>query len=333
MVRIGINGFGRIGRNTFRALQGHQYLQVAAINDLTDNATLAHLLQYDSLYGKFPGEVELQGDNLKVDGKQIQTLAEANPEDLPWGELGIDIVIEATGKFRTHQEAARHLKGGAKKVIVTTPVNDADIIIVLGLNEKDYDPQRHQIISNASCTTNGLAPVVKVLHNNFGIRKGLMNTTHAYTNDQRLLDLPHPDLRRARAAQVSMIPTTTGAAKVIGKIVPELEGKIHGFAVRVPTPTVSLVDFVAELEQKTTAEAINEAFKKAAAGELKGILAYSEQPLVSVDYKGSPYSSTVDSLLTMVIGDNLARVVAWYDNEWGYSHRVADLADFIAQSL
>lgn len=333
MVKIGINGFGRIGRNTFRALMNHQNLQLVAINDLGDNETLAHLLKYDSLYGKFPGEVELQGDNLKVNGQLIKVLGVPNPEDLSWEELGVEIVIEATGKFRTHKDASRHLKGGAKKVIVTTPVNDADLIIVLGINDKEYDPQKHHIISNASCTTNGLAPVVKVLHENFGIRKGLMNTTHAYTNDQRLLDLNHPDLRRARAAQVSMIPTTTGAAKVIGKIIPELEGRIHGFAVRVPTPTVSLVDFVAELEKKTTAEAINEAFKKAAAGELKGILDYSEEPLVSVDYKGSPYSSTVDSLLTMVIGDNLARVVAWYDNEWGYSQRVADLTAFVAQSL
>lgn len=330
-VKIGINGFGRIGRNTFRALQGNQTVQIAAVNDLTDNATLAHLLKYDSMYGKFPYEVALQGDNLRVEGREVKILAEALPEKLPWRELGVEVVLEATGKFRTHAEASRHLQGGAKKVIVTTPVNDADIIMVLGLNQQQYDPDKHQIISNASCTTNALAPVVKVLQENFGIRKGLMNTTHSYTNDQRLLDLPHPDLRRARAAQLSMIPTTTGAAKIIGKIMPELAGKIDGFAVRVPTPTVSIVDFVAELERSATPAQINQAFKAAAAGELQGILAYSEEPLVSIDYKGSPYSSTVDSLLTMVIGENLIRVVSWYDNEWGYSHRVADLAVLVAQ--
>lgn len=330
-VKVGINGFGRIGRNTLRALQNNRDVQIVAINDLTDNATLAHLLKYDSMYGRFSGEVALQGDNLLVDGREVKILAEAEPEKLPWRELGVAIVIEATGKFRTHAQASRHLQGGAKKVIVTTPVNDADIIVVLGLNQQQYEPARHHIISNASCTTNALAPVVKVLQESFGIDKGLMNTTHSYTNDQRLLDLPHPDLRRARAAQLSMIPTTTGAAKIIGKIIPELAGKIDGFAVRVPTATVSLVDFVAELNKPATTEALNQAFKTAAAGELAGVLAYSEEPLVSVDYKGSPYSSTVDSLLTMVIGDNLARVVSWYDNEWGYSHRVADLAVYVAQ--
>jgi len=332
-VKVGINGFGRIGRITFRALQRYEQLQVTAINDLTDTSTLAHLLKYDSLYGRLPREVELQGDNLVVDGREIRTFAEAHPEEIPWGELGVEIVIEATGKFRTYEKAALHLKGGAKKVIVTTPVNDADIIIVLGINEKLYDPDKHRIISNASCTTNALAPVVKVLHENFGIKKGLMNTTHSYTNDQKLLDLPHPDLRRARAAQVSMIPTTTGAAKMVGKIIPELEGRIDGFAVRVPTPTVSLVDLVAETERAVTAAEINSALQKAAeSDELRGILGYSEEPLVSVDYKGVSYSSTVDSLLTQVIGDNLVRVIAWYDNEWGYSHRVADLTAYVAQA-
>ena len=330
-VNIGINGFGRIGRNTFRCLLNNDAVRVVAINDLTDNATLAHLLKYDSLYGRFPGDVEIKSDNLTVNGRDIRILAEAQPEKLPWKEVGADIVIEATGRFRTHKDAARHIEGGAKKVIVTTPVNDADIIIVLGLNHKQYKPDAHHILSNASCTTNGLAPVVKVLHENFGIIKGLMNTTHAYTNDQQLLDLPHPDLRRARAAQVSMIPTTTGAAKVIGKIIPELKGKIDGFAIRVPVPTVSIVDFVAELAQEVTAADVNKAMKAAAEGELRGILGYSDEPLVSVDYKGSPYSSVVDSLLTMAIGGNMLRVVSWYDNEWGYSQRVADLAFYVAQ--
>lgn len=330
-VKIGINGFGRIGRNTFRALLDNESLQVVAINDLTDNATLAHLLKYDSLYGPFPGDVSLKSDNLTVNGRDIRILAEAQPENIPWGEMGVDIVIEATGRFRTHKDASRHLQGGAKKVIVTTPVNDADIIVVLGLNHTQYKPEEHTILSNASCTTNGLAPVVKVLHDKFGIVKGLMNTTHAYTNDQQLLDLPHPDMRRARAAQVSMIPTTTGAAKVIGKIIPELKGKIDGFAIRVPTPTVSIVDFVAELEKEATAEEVNHALWEASQGELRGILGYADEPLVSVDYKGSPYSSVVDSLLTMGIGGNMIRVVSWYDNEWGYSQRVADLAFYVAQ--
>ncbi|EEG77421.1 type I glyceraldehyde-3-phosphate dehydrogenase [Dethiobacter alkaliphilus] len=330
-VNIGINGFGRIGRNTFRALMENENLRVAAINDLTDNATLAHLLKYDSLFGKFPGDVSVKGDNLNVNGRDIRILAEAQPENLPWSELGVDIVIESTGRFRTHKDASRHLQGGAKKVIVSTPVNDADKIIVMGINHTQYEPDKHHILSNASCTTNALAPVVKVLHENFALKKGLMNTTHAYTNDQNLLDLPHPDLRRARAAQVSMIPTTTGAAKILGKIIPELEGKVDGYAVRVPTPTVSMVDFVADLGKEVTAETANEAFKSAAANELRGILGYSEEPLVSVDYKGTPYSSVVDSLLTMALGGNMLRVVAWYDNEWGYSQRVADLSFYIAQ--
>lgn len=328
---VGINGFGRIGRNTFRSLINNESMRVTAINDLSDNATLAHLLKYDSLYGRFPGEVELKGDNLVVNGREIAIYAEAQPENLPWGRLGIEVVIEATGRWRTHKDASRHLQGGAKKVIVTTPVNDADLIVVMGINHTQYNPDAHHILSNASCTTNGLAPVVKVLHDNFGIVKGLMNTTHSYTNDQQLLDLSHPDLRRARAAHVSMIPTTTGAAKVIGKIIPELKGKIDGFAVRVPTPTVSIVDFVAELAKNATVAEVNRALKAASQGELRGILGYADEPLVSADYKGSPYSSVVDSLLTMGIGGNLMRVVAWYDNEWGYSQRVADLAFYVTQ--
>jgi glyceraldehyde 3-phosphate dehydrogenase len=330
-VTIGINGFGRIGRNTFRATMESEDTRVAAINDLTDNATLAHLLKYDSLYGTYPGEVRLQGDNLIVDGREIKVYAEADPESIPWANLGVDVVIEATGKFRTHNDASRHLTGGARKVIVTTPVNDADIIVVMGINHHLYRPGEHKILSNASCTTNGLAPVVKVLHDSFGIVKGLMNTTHAYTNDQQLLDLPHPDLRRARAAALSMIPTTTGAAKIIGKIIPELKGKIDGFAVRVPTPTVSMVDLVVELQKETSAADVNKSMEEAAAGTLKGILGYTAEPLVSIDLKGSPFSSILDSLLTMVIGGNMVRVVAWYDNEWGYSKRVADLALYVSQ--
>lgn len=330
-VRIGINGFGRIGRNTFRAMLEDEALRVVAVNDLTDNATLAHLLKYDSLYGKCVGEVQLQGENLLVNGREVQIFTEASPERVPWGETGVEVVVEATGHFRTHREASRHLTGGAKKVIVTTPVHDADLIVVMGLNHNLYRPEEHCILSCASCTTNALAPVVKVLHESFGVVRGLMNTTHSYTNDQQLLDLPHADLRRARAAALSMIPTTTGAAKIIGKLIPELKGKVDGFAVRVPTPTVSLVDFVAELGRETSAQEINEAFTAAANGALRGILSVAAEPLVSVDYKGSPYSSVVDSLLTMVLGGKMARVVAWYDNEWGYSRRVSDLAGFIAR--
>jgi glyceraldehyde 3-phosphate dehydrogenase len=330
-VTIGINGFGRIGRNTFRAALESEDTQIVAVNDLTDNATLAHLLKYDSLYGIFKREVSIKGDSLVVDGREIKVTAEVHPEKIPWSDLGVDVVIEATGKFRTHRDASLHLKGGAKKVIVTTPVNDADIIIVMGLNHKQYKPHEHNILSNASCTTNGLAPVVKVLHEKFGLHKGLMNTTHAYTNDQQLLDLPHPDMRRARAAAINMIPTTTGAAKIVGKLIPELKGKIDGFAIRVPAPTVSIVDFVAELKKDTTAQEVNNALKEASEGELKGFLGYTTEPLVSMDYKGSPYSSVVDSLLTMMIGGDMVRVVAGYDNEWGYSQRVADLAVYVAE--
>ncbi len=330
-VRIGINGFGRIGRNTFRAMLEDEALRVVAVNDLTDNATLAHLLKYDSLYGKCVGDVRLQGENLLVNGRDVKIFAECSPERVPWGELGVDVVVEATGHFRTHREASRHLTGGAKKVIVTTPVHDADLIVVMGLNQQMYRPAEHRVLSNASCTTNALAPVVKVLHENFAVVRGLMNTTHSYTNDQQLLDLPHADLRRARAAALSMIPTTTGAAKIIGKLIPDLKGKIDGFAVRVPTPTVSIVDFVAELGRETSVQEINAAFTAAAGGALCGILKVATEPLVSVDYKGSPYSSVVDSLLTTVLEGSLVRVVAWYDNEWGYSRRVSDLAGYIAR--
>jgi glyceraldehyde 3-phosphate dehydrogenase len=329
-MNIGISGFGRIGRQTFRVLLDSDSVRVKVINDLTDSATLAHLLKYDSLYGELDRQVRLEGDSLVVDGRKHLVLAERDPSLIPWGELGVDLVIEATGKFRTHKDASKHLDGGAKKVIVTTPVNDADLIVVMGINEHMYNADEHTILSNASCTTNGLAPVVKVLHEKFGIVRGLMNTTHSYTNDQQLLDLPHPDLRRARAANLSMIPTTTGAAKIIGKLIPELKGKVDGFAVRVPTATVSLVDFVAELKTKATASEVNNVLKEAAENELKGILGYATVPLVSMDYKGSSFSSVVDSLLTMVLDENMVRVVAWYDNEWGYSCRVADLAKYVA---
>ncbi|MGI6096713.1 MAG: type I glyceraldehyde-3-phosphate dehydrogenase [Dethiobacteria bacterium] len=330
--RVGINGFGRIGRNTLRCALRRPNFEVAAINDLADSATLLHLFKYDSLYGKFPGEAALQGENMIVEGKEIAVFREKDPLHIPWKDAGVDIVIEATGKFRKRELASRHLKAGAKKVIVTAPVNDGDFSIVIGVNEDKYDPQKHHIISNASCTTNALAPIVKVLHEHFGIVKGLMNTTHSYTNDQHLLDLPHPDLRRARAAAISIIPTSTGAAKTVGVVIPELKEKIDGLAVRVPTPTVSLVDFVAELKSEVTVEAVNAAFKTAAK-ELEGILSFSDQPLVAADYRQDPHSCIIDGLSTMVVGGNMARVVAWYDNEWGYSTRVADLADFVAERL
>lgn len=332
MLNIGINGFGRIGRQTFRILLGNNAVRVVAINDLTDSATLAHLLKYDSLYGELDRQVAIEGDNMVVDGRQFRVWAEREPSAIPWGELGVDLVIEATGKFRTHPDASRHLQGGAKRVIVTTPVNDADLVVVMGINEHLYDPRRHRILSNASCTTNGLAPVVKVLHERFGIVRGLMNTTHSYTNDQNLLDLPHPDLRRARAANLNIIPTTTGAARVIGKLIPDLEGLVDGFAVRVPTATVSMVDFVCEVRRETSAREVNNALREAAENQLKGILGYSSVPLVSMDYRGTSYSSVVDSLLTMVVDGRMVRVVAWYDNEWGYSSRVADLAAYVAKA-
>ncbi|MFS8501084.1 MAG: type I glyceraldehyde-3-phosphate dehydrogenase, partial [Caldicoprobacter sp.] len=300
------------------------------INDLTDAATLAHLLKYDSCYGKFNGEVVAKEDSLVVNGKEIKILAEKDPANLPWKDLGVDIVIESTGLFTSRDKAVKHIEGGAKKVIITAPAKNEDITVVMGVNEDKYDPANHHIISNASCTTNCLAPVAKVLHQKFGIKKGLMTTVHSYTNDQRILDLPHRDLRRARAAALSIIPTTTGAAKAVALVLPELKGKLNGFAMRVPTPTVSVVDFVAELEKPTTAEEINAALKEAAEGPMKGILGYEEEPLVSIDFKQDPRSSIVDALSTMVIEGTLAKVVAWYDNEWGYSNRVADLIMYIA---
>ena len=335
-IRLGINGFGRIGRNTFRALleNGRGDIEVAALNDLTDNATLAHLFQFDSLYGELREKVQTRGKNLVVDGRRVRVFTEPDPARIPWEEEGVDIVIEATGRFRTREAVAKHLRGGVKKVIVTTPVNDADLMVVLGINHRDYDPDTHHILSNASCTTNALAPVAKVLDENFQLKRGLMNTTHAYTNDQHLLDLPHPDLRRARAAAENMIPTSTGAARSVGRVLPQLKGKIDGFAIRVPIPTVSIVDLVGEVAVPTREEDVNAAFTAAAGeGDLEGILGYGSRPLVSSDYRGSRYSSVVDGLLTMVVDETLLRVVAWYDNEWGYSCRVADLAAMVGQQM
>ncbi len=330
--RIGINGFGRVGRLTFRA--ANQYhknrLEVAAINDLTDTKTNAHLLKWDSNYGQYPGTVEATGDSIVVDGKKIKVLAERDPAKIPWRDYGVDIVIESTGLFTDATKAAAHLQGGAKKVLISAPATNEDITIVLGVNEDKYDPKKHKIISNASCTTNCIAPVVKVLHQNFGVNKGLMTTIHAYTNDQKILDTVHRDLRRARTAATNIIPTTTGAASAVTLVIPELKGKLHGLAFRVPVSTVSVVDLVAELNKEVDIKQVNQAFQTAAKGPLAKILEYCEEPLVSTDFKGNPGSSIVDALSTMVIAGNMVKVVAWYDNEWGYSCRLADLAAFVA---
>jgi glyceraldehyde 3-phosphate dehydrogenase len=330
--KVGINGFGRVGRLTLRAINQYHKgeLEVVAINDLTDTKTNAHLLKWDSSYGLYPGDVQSTADSIVVDGKPIKVLSEKDPANIKWQDYGASIVVESTGLFTDAVKAAAHMKGGAKKVIISAPAKGEDITIVLGVNEDKYDPKKHNIISNASCTTNCLAPVAKVLQQNFGIVKGLMTTIHAYTNDQRILDQQHKDLRRARSAGLSMIPTTTGAAKAISLVLPELKGKLHGFAIRVPTPTVSVVDLVAELAKEATAEEVNAAFKAASQGALKGILAYSEEELVSVDFKGNNASSIVDSLSTMSIGGNMVKVIAWYDNEWGYSCRLGDLTAFVA---
>ncbi len=331
VTKIGINGFGRIGRLTLKAI--NQYysgkLEVAAVNDLTDTKTNAHLLKWDSTYGRYPGKVEATADSIIVDGKKVKVLAERDPSNIPWGDYGADIVIESTGLFRDATKAVAHLQGGAKKVLISAPGKNEDITIVLGVNEDQYDPKRHNIISNASCTTNCIAPVVKVLHQSFGISKGLMNTIHAYTNDQRLLDMYHKDLRRARAAAMNIIPTTTGAAKAVAQVIPELKGKLHGLSLRVPTVTVSVVDFVAGLDKEVTVEQVNQAFRAAAEGPLNGILEYCEEELVSIDFKGNPASSIFDAPSTMVIGGNMVKVLAWYDNEWGYSCRLADLAAYV----
>lgn len=330
--KVAINGFGRIGRISLRYAIDNG-VDIVAINDLSDTSTLAHLLKYDSVHGIFDKEVEQKDGSIFIDGKEIKMFAERDPENLPWKEMGVDIVLECTGVFRTKEGAEKHIKAGAKKVIISAPAKDEDITIVLGVNEEKYQAENHHIISNASCTTNCLAPVAKVLVEKFGIKKGLMTTIHSYTNDQRILDFPHKDLRRARAAAESIIPTTTGAAKAVALVLPELKGKLNGFAMRVPTPNVSVVDLVCELEKNVTTEEINQAFKEASENELKGILAYSELPLVSKDYNGNANSSIVDALSTMTIGDNLVKVVSWYDNEWGYSARLVDLASYIGEKL
>nr|1DBV_O Chain O, GLYCERALDEHYDE-3-PHOSPHATE DEHYDROGENASE [Geobacillus stearothermophilus]1DBV_P Chain P, GLYCERALDEHYDE-3-PHOSPHATE DEHYDROGENASE [Geobacillus stearothermophilus]1DBV_Q Chain Q, GLYCERALDEHYDE-3-PHOSPHATE DEHYDROGENASE [Geobacillus stearothermophilus]1DBV_R Chain R, GLYCERALDEHYDE-3-PHOSPHATE DEHYDROGENASE [Geobacillus stearothermophilus]2DBV_O Chain O, GLYCERALDEHYDE-3-PHOSPHATE DEHYDROGENASE [Geobacillus stearothermophilus]2DBV_P Chain P, GLYCERALDEHYDE-3-PHOSPHATE DEHYDROGENASE len=329
-VKVGINGFGRIGRNVFRAALKNPDIEVVAVNGLTDANTLAHLLKYDSVHGRLDAEVSVNGNNLVVNGKEIIVKAERDPENLAWGEIGVDIVVESTGRFTKREDAAKHLEAGAKKVIISAPAKNEDITIVMGVNQDKYDPKAHHVISNASCTTNCLAPFAKVLHEQFGIVRGMMTTVHSYTNDQRILDASHKDLRRARAAAESIIPTTTGAAKAVALVLPELKGKLNGMAMRVPTPNVSVVDLVAELEKEVTVEEVNAALKAAAEGELKGILAYSEEPLVSRDYNGSTVSSTIDALSTMVIDGKMVKVVSWYDNETGYSHRVVDLAAYIA---
>ncbi|GFR38471.1 glyceraldehyde-3-phosphate dehydrogenase 1 [Insulibacter thermoxylanivorax] len=330
MVKVGINGFGRIGRNVFRAALNNPEVEIVAINDLTDVKTLAHLLKYDTTHGKLDATVEAKEGELIVNGKSVKVFAERDPGALPWGDLGVEIVVESTGIFTDKEKAQAHLKGGAKKVIISAPAKNEDITIVMGVNEDKYDPANHHVISNASCTTNCLAPFAKVLNDKFGIVKGMMSTIHSYTNDQNVLDLPHKDLRRARAAAENIIPSTTGAAKAVALVLPELKGKLNGMAFRVPTPNVSVTDLVAELATNVTVEEVNAALKEAAEGPLKGILAYSEEPLVSRDYNGNPASSIIDALSTMVVGDNLVKVVSWYDNEWGYSNRVVDLVQYIA---
>ena len=330
--KVAINGFGRIGRNVLKCILKDKEcsdIEVVAINDLTDAKTLAHLFKYDSVQGITPHEVEGEEGRLLVDGKPIQILSVRNPEELPWGKLGVDVVIESTGIFTKREGALKHLSAGAKKVIISAPATDPDVTVVLGVNEKEYDPKQHQIISNASCTTNCLAPVAKVLNDKLGIQKGLMTTIHSYTNDQNILDLPHKDLRRARAASLSMIPTTTGAAKAVSLVLPELKGKLDGMAIRVPTPNVSLVDLVTEVGRETTKEEVNKIFQEASEKELKGILRYEEAPLVSVDYNGAEDSSIVDGPSTKVIDKNMVKVLAWYDNEWGYSSRTKDILKYL----
>jgi glyceraldehyde 3-phosphate dehydrogenase len=332
--RIAINGFGRIGRNILRAAKKYGAdLDFVAVNDLTDADTLAHLLRYDSVHGRYPGSVEVSGDGLKVDGSEIRVTAERDPAKLPWDDLGVDIVFEATGIFTQADKARAHMDAGAKKVIITAPAKGEDFTVVLGVNQDRYEPDNHHIISNASCTTNCLAPVVKVLLDAFGFRRGVMTTIHAYTNDQNILDLPHKDLRRARAAAMSIIPTTTGAAKATGLVLPEVKGRIDGLAMRVPTPDVSIVDLVAVLEKEVTVEQVNQAMRDAASGSLNGILEVSDEPLVSIDYVGHPASSIVDARSTFVIEDRLVKVVSWYDNEWGYSVRCMDLAAYVAERM
>ncbi len=334
-VKVGINGFGRIGRNVFRAAHAADAdLEFVAVNDITDAETLAHLLKYDSAFGRFPGEVQAGDGSITVDGNEVKVLAERDPADLPWGDLGVDVVIESTGLFRGRDEAAKHLEAGAKKVIITAPAKDPDVTVALGVNfDQAYDAEKHDVISNASCTTNCLAPVAKVLHETVGIEHGLMTTIHAYTADQRLQDTPHKDLRRARAAAVNLIPTTTGAAKAVGLVLPELDGKLNGISVRAPVITGSVVDLVCTVSRETSAEEINSAMRAAAEGPLDGILAYTEEPIVSTDIVGEPHSSVFDAEQTMVLDGTLVKTISWYDNEWGYSTRCVELAAMVLQPV
>ena len=329
-VKVGINGFGRIGRNVFRAALNNSNVEIVAINDLTDANMLAHLLKYDTVHGTLAEDVTVDGEYLVVGGHKVKVIAERDPAQLGWGDLGVEVVVESTGRFTKREDAAKHLEAGAKKVIISAPANNEDITIVMGVNEDKYDANNHHVLSNASCTTNCLAPFAKVLNDTFGIKRGMMTTVHSYTNDQQILDLPHKDYRRARAAAENMIPTSTGAAKAVSLVLPELKGKLNGMAMRVPTPNVSIVDLVMELDKEVTAEEINASLKEAAEGPLKGILAYSDLPLVSTDYNGSTASSTIDALSTMVLEGNMVKVLSWYDNEVGYSNRVVDLCDYIA---
>lgn len=330
-VKVAINGFGRIGRIFLRQSSGYKDFEVVAINDLTDSKTLAHLLKYDSVHGIFNADVKATDNGITVNGKEIKILAVKDPEKLPWKDLGVDVVLESTGLFTDKASASKHITAGAKWVIISAPAKDPDVTVCMGVNEETLDPSKHKIISNASCTTNCLAPVAKVLLQEFGILRGLMTTIHSYTNDQRILDLPHKDLRRARAAAVNMIPTTTGAAKAVGLVLPELKGKLDGMAIRVPTPNVSVVDLVAELKKDTSAEEVNAALKKAAEGKMKGILQYTEEPVVSIDFNGNAHSSIVDATVTKVLENRMVKVIAWYDNETGYSSRVRDLIIYLTK--
>jgi len=331
--RVAINGFGRIGRNMLRAGLEQKDYEIVAVNDLTDAATLAHLLEYDSIHGRFPGQVEAGDTSISVNGKSINVLSERDPAQLPWGDLGVDVVIESTGLFASRDKAAAHLQAGARKVLISAPAGDVDLTLCYGVNHESYDPASHHVISNASCTTNCLSPVAKVLHQEFTLKRGLMTTIHSYTNDQRILDLPHGDMRRARAAALSMIPTTTGAAKAVGLVLPELAGKLDGMAIRVPTPNVSVVDLVFETEKTPSAEEINAAMKAAADGPMKGVLQYNEKPLVSIDFNGNPHSSIFDAPITKVPEPGFAKILSWYDNEMGFSHRLCDVTSMIAGSL
>ena len=328
-VKVGINGFGRIGRNIMRAAMGDKSIDIVAVNDLTNAATLAHLLKYDSILGNLKADITATGDRITVDRDEFQVLSVKDPAQLPWKSLGVDVVFESTGLFTNRDDAAKHVTAGAKKVVITAPAKKPDISVVLGVNSDAYDPAKHQIISNASCTTNCLAPLAKVLHDKFTIRKGWMTTVHSYTNDQQLLDLPHKDLRRARAAALSIIPTTTGAAVAVGEVLPELKGRLDGISMRVPTPNVSVVDLAALLDKKTSKEEVNNAFLEASKGSLKGIMQYIDEPLVSIDFRGNPYSSIIDSQYTSVMDGDFVKVLAWYDNEWGYSSRCVDLLRFM----